>query len=1096
MWIVQIALRRPYTFVVLAFLIAIFGGLAALRTPTDIFPNINIPVISVVWTYNGLLPNDMSSRIIYYYERTLTSQVGDIEHIESQSLNSYGVVKIFFQKDVNISAALAQVTAASQTVLKFLPPGITPPYVLSYNASSVPILQLALSSKKLPQMQLFDLGQNFIRPQLATVAGAAVPSPYGGKILQVQVDLDQQAMQAHNVSADDVVNTISVQNLILPAGDQKLGKFDWNVALNASPTALDKINDLPVKKVNGTIIYMHDVAFVHRGSPPQTNLVRVNGSRAVLMTILKAGSASTLTVIEGIKSLLPRVQESLPSSLNLSAVGDQSIFVKAAVFGVIREAALAAALVGVMILLFLGSWRSTLIILIEIPLAILFALTALSWLGETVNVMTLGGLALAVGILVDDGTVTIENINYHLEMGKRIEPAIMDGAQQIVIPAFVTLLCLCIVFVPMFQLGGVAGYLFRPLAEAVVFALIGSFLLSRTLVPTMASYLMRGHHGGHAHAHSDAATAVQRSRNPLRRFQQGFENRFARIRDSYRSLLLLALGRPKTFIAGFLACVLLSFGLWPFLGENFFPTVDSGQILMHIRAQPGTRIEETARLFDLVEQTIRSTIPPDQLDTIVDNIGLPFSGINMAYQNTGTIGPEDGDALISLKEDHAATEKIIKELRSSLPKKFPGATFSFLPADIVSQILNFGLPAPIDVQVIGNNQAANYAYATDLLKRIRMVPGIADLRIQQVFNYPQINVQVDRTLAGEVGLTQRDVANSLLVTLSGSQQVHPNFWLNPENGVSYPLVAQMPQYRIDTMSDLANVPVTSAETKTPQYLGGLAQITPGPSPGVVSHYNVQPVIDIYGAIQQRDLGAVSGDINRILQETRKDAAARLLRRAARPSADHGQCVQPALFRARRRHRAHLSGNRGQLPVLARPLRHRHRAAGRARGHRLDAVRDRNDTLRAGADRRHHVHGHRNRKFHSAGQLRARRADAGSRCAGRGAGSGLYALSPGADDRARHDHRHVADGLGARRRRRAECAARPRGDRRPLGCDRGDAVLRADRLQRPACAARRRGSAARACVRTWRLTGSTDGRRGAQIARMARRRRRETCGASG
>ena len=869
-WIVQIALRRPYTFVVFAFLIAIFGGLSALRTPTDIFPNINIPVISVVWTYNGLLPNDMSSRVIYYYERTLTSQVGDIEHIESQSLNSYGVVKIFFQKDVNISAALAQVTAASQTVLKFLPPGITPPYVLSYNASSVPILQLALSSKKLPQMQLFDLGQNFIRPQLATVAGAAVPSPYGGKILQVQVDLDQQAMQAHNVSADDVVNTISVQNLILPAGDQKLGKFDWNVALNASPTALDKINDLPVKKVNGTIIYMHDVAFVHQGSPPQTNLVRVNGSRAVLMTILKAGSASTLTVIEGIKSLLPRVQESLPSSLNLSAVGDQSIFVKAAVFGVIREAALAAALVGVMILLFLGSWRSTLIILIEIPLAILFALTALSWLGETVNVMTLGGLALAVGILVDDGTVTIENINYHLEMGKRIEPAIMDGAQQIVIPAFVTLLCLCIVFVPMFQLGGVAGYLFRPLAEAVVFALIGSFLLSRTLVPTMASYLMRGHHGGAAHAHSDAATAVPRSRNPLRRFQQGFENRFTRIRDSYRSLLLLALGRPKTFIAGFLACVLLSFGLWPFLGENFFPTVDSGQILMHIRAQPGTRIEETARLFDLVEQTIRSTIPPDQLDTIVDNIGLPFSGINMAYQNTGTIGPEDGDALISLKEDHAATEKIIKGLRSSLPQKFPGAIFSFLPADIVSQILNFGLPAPIDVQVIGNNQAANYAYAKDLLKRIRMVPGIADLRIQQVFNYPQINVQVDRTLAGEVGLTQRDVANSLLVTLSGSQQVHPNFWLNPENGVSYPLVAQMPQYRIDTMSDLANVPVTSAETKTPQYLGGLAQITPGPSPGVVSHYNVQPVIDVYGAIQHRDLGAVSGDINRILQETRRD----------------------------------------------------------------------------------------------------------------------------------------------------------------------------------------------------------------------------------
>ena len=867
MWIVQIALRRPYTFVVFAFLIAIFGTLSGLRTPVDIFPNINIPVVSVVWTYNGLLPNEMSGRVIYYYERYMTAQVSDIEHLESQSLNGYGVVKIFFQKNVNISAALAQVTAASQTVLKLLPPGITPPYVLSYNASSVPILQLALSSKKLPQMQLFDLGQNFIRPQLSTVAGAAIPSPYGGKILQVQVDLDQNAMQAHNVSADDVVNTITVQNLILPAGDQKLGKFDWNVALNASPVVLEKINDLPVKKVNGTIIYMHDVAYVHAGSPPQTNIVRVNGSRAVLMTILKAGAASTLSVIEGIKTLLPRVEESLPSSLILHAVGDQSIFVKAAVFGVVREAALAAALVGVMILLFLGSWRSTVIILIEIPLAILFSLTLLSWLGETINVMTLGGLALAVGILVDDGTVTIENINYHLELGKPIEPAIMDGAQQIVIPAFVTLLCLCIVFVPMFQLGGVAGYLFRPLAEAVVFALIGSFLLSRTLVPTMANYLMRGHHGGHAH--SDAATALQHSRNPFRRFPQMFDRRFLQVRERYRSLLLLALGSPRIFIAGFLACVVISFGLWPFLGRNFFPAVDSGQILMHVRAQPGTRIEETARLFDLIEQTVRQTIPPDQLTNIVDNIGLPFSGINMAYQNTGTIGPEDGDALISLNEDHNSTESYIKQLRTLLPQKFPGTTFSFLPADIVSQILNFGLPAPIDVQVIGNDQKSNYVYATDLLKRIRTVPGIADARIQQVFNYPQINVEVDRTLAGEVGLTQRDIANSLLVTLSGSAQVHPNFWLNPANGVSYPIVAQMPQYRIDTMSDLVNVPINSTETRAPQYLGGLAQITPGPSPGVVSHYNVQPVIDIFGAVQQRDLGAVASDIDRIIQDTRK-----------------------------------------------------------------------------------------------------------------------------------------------------------------------------------------------------------------------------------
>ena len=727
MWVVQIALRRPYTFVVFSFLIAIFGGLAALRTPTDIFPNINIPVVSVVWTYDGLLPNDMSGRVIYYYERTLTAQVGDIEHIESQSLSGYGVVKIFFQKNVNISAALAQVTAASQTVLKLLPPGITPPYVLSYNAATVPILQLALSSKQLPQMKLFDLGQNFIRPQLATVAGAAVPSPYGGKILQAQVDLDQQAMQAHNVSADDVVNAISAQNLILPAGDAKIGKFDWNVALNASPTLLDRINDLPVKKANGTVIYLRDVAFVHNGSPPQTNLVRVNGARAVLMTILKAGSASTLAVIDGIKSLLPRVEESLPSSLNLRAVGDQSIFVKAAIFGVLREAALAAGLVGLMILLFLGSWRSTMIIIVSIPLSILFSVVAIAALGETINVMTLGGLALAVGMLVDEGTVTLENIFYHLEMGKPVEPAILDGAQQIVVPAFVTLLVLDIVFAPMFQLGGVAGYLFRPLAEAVVFALIGSFILSRTLVPTMARYLLSAHtdHGGH-----DDVTA-RPSRNPFKRFQMGFEKRFALVRDRYRSLLAHALKHPKWVIVGFIAIVILSFGLEPFLGENFFPSVDSGQILMHVRAQPGTRIEETARLFDLVEQTVRQTIPPAEIDNIVDNIGLPYSGINMAYQNTGTIGPEDGDALISLKEDHEPTANYVKRLRTALPQKFPGATFSFLPADIVSQILNFGLPAPIDVQVIGNNQKANYAYANDLLKRLRTVPGIADLQINK-----------------------------------------------------------------------------------------------------------------------------------------------------------------------------------------------------------------------------------------------------------------------------------------------------------------------------------------------------------------------------
>jgi len=864
-WIVLTALRRPYTFVVLSLLIAIFGVLAALRTPTDIFPNINVPVVSVVWSYNGLLPNDMSGRVIYYYERFLSAQVGDIEHIESQSLSGYGVVKIFFQKGVNIRTALAQVTAASQTVLKLLPPGITPPYVLSYNAATVPILQLALSSDTLPEMKLFDLGQNFIRPQLATVQGAAVPSPYGGRILQVQVDLDQQAMQAHGVSAEDVVNAVSAQNLILPAGDQKIGKFDWNVSLNASPLDLQKINDLPVKKTNGTVIFVRDVAYVHQGSPPQTNMVRVDGARAVLMTILKAGSASTLNVIDGIKSLLPRVEESLPTGFGLRAVGDQSVFVKAAIFGVLREAVLAAALVGVMILLFLGSWRSTIIIIISIPLSILFSMIVLAMLGQTINVMTLGGLALAVGMLVDEGTVTLENIFFHLEQGKEIEPAILDGAQQIVIPAFVTLLVLDIVFAPMFQLGGVAGYLFRPLAEAVVFALIGSFILSRTLVPTMARYLLQAipHHGeGHV--------AAAPSRNPFARIQQAFEHGFSWLRGHYHTLLSQALSRPKAIITSFLGIVVLSFGLAPYLGSNFFPAVDSGQILMHVRAQPGTRIEETARLFEQIEQTVRATIPPDQLDNIVDNIGLPYSGINMAYQNTGTIGPEDGDALISLKEGHDPAAGYVKALRTVLPQKFPSATFSFLPADIVSQILNFGLPAPIDVQVVGNNQKANYAYANDLLKKIRQVPGIADLRIQQVFNYPQINLDVDRTLAGEVGLTQRDVANSLLVTLSGSSQVQPNFWLNPENGVSYPIVAQMPQYRVSSISDLSNIPITSQKNKSQQYLGGLAKITQGPSPGVVSHYNVQPVIDIFGDIQGRDLGAVSADVSRILADTKKD----------------------------------------------------------------------------------------------------------------------------------------------------------------------------------------------------------------------------------
>jgi multidrug efflux pump subunit AcrB len=860
--IIRIALERPYTFIVLAVVILIFGTLSAIRTPTDIFPNIGIPVVTVVWTYTGMTPRDMSGYVVYYYERTLTSPVNNIEHLESQSLPGYGVVKIFFQPDVDINAALAQVTAASQTVLKQMPPGITPPYVLVFNASSVPILQLALSSKSIHQMQLFDDGQNFIRPQLATVAGAAIPSPYGGKVLQVQVDIDQHALQANGLSATDVVDAIARQNLVLPAGTEKIGKFEWVVNLNASPQQIAELNDLPVKEVNGTVVYARDVAYIHAGSPPQTNLVRVNGTNAVLMTVLKSGSASTLDVIDGVRERLPLIEQSLPAALHLAAVSDQSVFVKSAVFSVVREGLIAAVLSGLMILLFLGSWRSTVIISASIPLAVLFSLTMLSNIGETINTMTLGGLALAVGILVDDATVTIENINYHLEQGKDIKTAILDGSQQIVLPAFVILTCLCIVFVPLFELGGVAHYLFVPMAEAVVFALIGSFILSRTLVPTLANYLL-----GRQHAHGpengpEAAGGGRRPRNPVARFQRGFEQRFEAFRLGYRGVLELALRHRSIFISGVTAFVLASFALAPWLGENFFPSVDSGQILMHVRAQPGTRIEETARFCDEVEAAVRNVIPRAELADIVDNIGLPISGISMAYNNTGTIGPEDADVLISLNENHHPTATYVAELRRRLPRQFPGATFAFLPADITTQVVNFGLPAPIDLQVIGPNQENDYHYAQRLLRELRHVSGLVDLRIQQVYNYPAINVDVSRTLAQQVGLTQKEVASNLLTELAGSGQTNPSFWLNPKNGVSYPVVVQTPQYRIDTMSDLENLPVTGPHST--QLLGALSTISRKPTEGVVSHYAVQPVVDIFASVQGRDLGAVSSDIRAVM----------------------------------------------------------------------------------------------------------------------------------------------------------------------------------------------------------------------------------------
>jgi CzcA family heavy metal efflux pump len=868
LWIVRVALSRPYTFIVLALLILILGPLVYVNMRTDIFPDIKVPVVSAVWTYNGLPPADMSNRIVTFYERQLSTSVNDIEHIESQSLPGVAIVKIFFQPDVNINAAVSQVTALSQTVLKRLPPGITPPLILSYNASSVPVLQLALSSDTLLDNQLFDISNNFIRPQLAQVEGAAVPSPYGGKNRQISVDLDMQALRSKGLTPQNVTDAILNQNLILPAGTEKIGRFEYNVLLNASPDALDELNDLPIKSVNGATILLRDVAHVRDGFSPQQNMVRVNGQHSVLTTIQKNGSASTLDIIAHVKELLPRIEAGAPPGLIVKMVGDQSVFVKSAVDGVIREGVTAAALTGLMILLFLGSWRSTLIITISIPLAVLSAIMALSFFGQTLNIMTLGGLALAVGILVDDATVTIENMNWHLEKGKHVEESIMDGAHQIVGPAFVSLLCICIVFIPMFFLTGVAKYLFVPLAEAVIFSMVASFILSRTLVPTLAKYLLRAH----IQAHHEEGVHPAPSKNPLVRFQHGFENIFNKIRDKYKGFLLVSLSHRPRFIIGFLGFVVLSFALVPFLGRNFFPEVDAGQIKLHIRAQTGTRLEETARLCDEIERRIKQQIPADEIKNIVDNIGLPVSGVNLTYSNSSPIGPGDADILISLNEGHHPTAQYVKILRERLKDEFPGVSFAFLPADIVSQILNFGMPAPIDVQVVGFNRKANQEYAAAILSRIKKVPGLADVRIQQAFNQPELHVDVNRTRAMEMGMTQRDVATNLLVSLSGSLQTAPGFWVNPSNNVSYPLVVQVPQYRLDTLNDLQNLPVAMGQdsNSSAQLLGSVANISRKQGEAVVSHYDVQPTIDIYGATQGRDLGSVAYDINQILKDTAKD----------------------------------------------------------------------------------------------------------------------------------------------------------------------------------------------------------------------------------
>ena len=861
MWLVRIALSRPYTFIVLALALLIAGILSILRTPTDIFPSIDIPVISVLWSYNGMLPDDMSNHMTTIFERAVTTTVNNIEHIESESLTGVAIIKLFFQPNVNIAVALSEVTAISQTLLKVMPPGTLPPQILSYDASTVPVMQLVLSSPTLAEQTLNDVGNNYIRVQLATVQGAALPSPYGGKVRQISVDLNQHAMQAYGVSAQEISTAINSQSLIIPAGTQKIGPYEYFVKLNASPSIVDDFNQLPLKYTSDRMLYIRDVAHVRDGFAPQTNLVRVDGSRAVMMSVIKTGTASTLKIINRVKSLLPMIQDNLPQGLNLSLFGDQSIFVTAAIQGVLSEAISAALLTGLMILLFLGSLRSTFIIILSIPLSILASISIMSFLGQTINIMTLGGLALAIGILVDDATVTIENINWNLEQGKPVKQAILDGAEQIATPAFVSTLCICIVFIPMFYLSGVAQYLFVPMAEAVIFAMLASYLLSRTLVPTMAYYLMH---------EPVKITSSQPKILKITQFQHAFERQFTRFRQAYQRTLIWTLQHTTPFIIGFstftLASLLL---LWPWLGSNFFPTIDAGQIKLHIRAPTGTRVEETARLAEKIDTFIRNIIPPHDLDSIIDNIGLPISGINLTYSNSATIGPEDSDMLISLKKGHRPSADYIRELRQQLSDAFPDISISFLPADIVNQILNFGLPSPINIQIIGSKVENNRHYAGVLMEQLKHIPGIVDIRTRQAYNYPTLSINTDRTRAKELGFTQFDLASNLLINLSGSLQTAPNFWVDPKNNTSYPIVTQAPQYAMNSLQALRNIPITSSSSNfSPQIIGAIAQIQPISTPAVVSHYNVQPAIDIFAAVQDRDLGSITQDIKQLIQKTK------------------------------------------------------------------------------------------------------------------------------------------------------------------------------------------------------------------------------------
>lgn len=870
MWIVQLALRRPYTFVVMALLLVLLTPLVLLRTPTDIFPSINIPVVSIVWNYAGLDARQFEQRIIYAHERIIGVTVNNLEHVESSSYNGIGVVKVFLQPGASVDAAVAQITAASQTVLRLMPPGIQPPLIIQYNASTVPISQYAFSSDKLGEQELFDLTANQVRVGLSNVRGSMIPFPYGGKQRVVSVDLNLMALKAKNLQPRDVVNAISAQNLVLPSGTTKIGITEYAVAVDLNPRLVDDLNRIPIKVVNGATIYVGDVAQVHDGYTPQQNAVRKDGVRAALLTVMKSGSASTLDVVRRIKEILPSVMNTVTPDLHVSEFADQSLFVRAAVSGVCREGVIAAALTALMILLFLGSWRSTLIIALSIPLSVICSIIILSALGETINLMTLGGLALAVGILVDDATVAIENIHHHMVSGVTLEEAILKGSQEIALPAFVSTLCICIVFVPMFFLTGVARYLFVPLAEAVVFAMLASYVISRTLVPTLVMWLYRN-----VQLSGDHTVATRRVPALLRSFvelQRAFERGFDRFRENYQTLLSACFASRKPFALGFLGLCVASLLLLLVLGQDFFPTVDGGQFLLHIRAHTGTRIEETERLSDQVNEVIHQEIPASELAGILDNIGIPNSSINLSYNTSGVIGPGDADILVQLKPGHRPTGEYVRRLRRRLNREFPGTTIYFLPADIVSQTLNFGLPAPFDLQIMGRNESANHVLAAKLAAEIRRVPGAVDVRVQQPDNWAQFKVQVDRDKAAQMGLTEESVANSVLLGLSGSAQVQPVFWLNPGLGVQYSVNVRAPEYVMDSLSELQALPVSAGPGigEGVQILNNLASIRRENIPPVVSHYDVLPVVDVYGGVDGRDLGGVLRDIQPIVDRASKE----------------------------------------------------------------------------------------------------------------------------------------------------------------------------------------------------------------------------------